>query len=309
MRFVNIRRSTTQKGKAKKAFLTKSNFTPYLLLAPVILLLVIFFLIPGLTQLSLSFYKYLPPGVVIGKLYEPTFTLENYIRFFSPTYLNGYFWPTIRIMFASTAIALILSYPVAYSIARTSSSKLKKILMAIVIAAILVGPVVRVYSWLIILGNEGPANNVLAFFGFGRIEFLGSELGVIIGTTQFLLAYLILVLLSSIQNINPACEDAARSLGANSIHTFLRITLPQSLPGIISAVVLGLTLSATMLETPLVLGFGIVQMQGNLIYNYSLGSVVNLPFSSAASVVLIVMALTISYGVSYLLKSQIKWAK
>jgi ABC-type spermidine/putrescine transport system permease subunit I len=64
-----------------------------------------------------------------------------------------------------------------------------------------------------------------------------------------------------------------------------------------------------MLETPLVLGFGIVQMQGNLIYNYSLGSVVNLPFSSAASVVLIVMALTISYGVSYLLKSQIKWAK
>lgn len=297
----------TIKGKIN-ALLKKRDYAPLLLCAPVIVLLVVFFLIPGLTQLSLSFYKYLPPGTVIGKLYEPAFTLENYARFFTPTYLNGYFWPTIRIMFISTVIALLLSYPVAYSIAR-SSSRVRKIFMTCTIAAILVGPIVRVYSWLIILGKEGPINNFLAFFGVGRITFLGSELGVIIGTTQFLLAYFILVLSSSIQSINPACEDAARSLGADNTYTFVRITLPQSLPGIISAIILGLTLSATMLETPMVLGFGIVQMQGNLIYNAALGTAINYPFSAAASVVLIVVALTVSYAVSYVLRHQIKWMR
>jgi ABC-type spermidine/putrescine transport system permease subunit I len=288
--------------------ITKASITPYIICAPAIILLVFFFLIPAINQLSLSFYKYLPPGTVAGKLYEATFTLENYRQFFTPTYLNDYFYPTIRIMFISTAVALILSYPVAYSMAK-SSPRLRKVLITATMAAILVGPIVRVYSWLVILGKYGIIDNFLSILGLGRIGFLGTELGVEIGTTQFLLAYLILVLSVSIQNINPSYEDAARSLGANDAYTFVRITLPLSLPGIISAVLLGLTLSATMLETPMVLGFGITQMQGNLIFNEALGAVINWPFSSAASVVLLIMTLTISYGINYVLKGRIKEMK
>jgi len=279
------------------------GFTPYILCAPAIIILVFFFLFPAVMLLSVSFFKYLPPGTAIGKMYEPTFTLENYMRFFKSAYLDGYLWPTIKVMVTSTIIALILSYPVAYSIARSPPRK-RKILTAITIAALLVGPVVRVYSWLVILSRDGIINNFISLLGFNKIEFLGTDLGVIIGTTQFLLAFLIFSLSGSIQNINPSYEDAARSLGANEIYTFIKITLPLSLPGISSAVLLGLTLSATMFETPMVLGQGIVEMLANLVFTEI--SFLNFPFASVASVMLLAITLTISYGVNYLLQAKIK---
>lgn len=284
-----------------------AHYTPYLLCIPVVIFLVFLFLIPVGNQLLLSFYRFLPSGTAIGKFYEPTFTLENYIRFFTTAYLEGYFWPTIRIMLISTVIALILSYSVAYSIAR-SPLKLKKIYLAMTITAILIGPIAYVYTLLILLGKEGSINNFISFLGFGRITFIGSELGIIIGAIVGLLPYLILVLSSSLQNINPSCEDAARSLGANNTYTFVRITLPQSFPGIISAITLGLILSATMVQIPKVLGYGIVEMQGNLIYDAALLAN-NYPFSAAASMVLLIMALTINYGISYVLRLKIKWMR
>lgn len=309
-----IKKPVEKKSRLKslnKNFLGKisfnPNYMPYLLCVPVILILVFFFLIPSLTQLSLSFYTYLPPGTIIGKRYEAIFTLENYFRFFTPTYLDTYFWPTIRIMLISTPIALLLSYPVAYSIAR-SSKKMRKIYLVTTLLALFVGTIARVYSWYVLLGNEGIINEFVTFFGFGQIRFLGTELGVILGAIPGILPYLILVLSASIQNINSDFEDAARSLGADDVDTFTKVTLPLSSQGIISAALLGLLTSSCMLLTPMMLGLGFTKMQGNLIYSVALVSS-NYPFSAAASVVLLIMALTISYGVNYLLKSGIKWMK
>ena len=292
-----------------KTFLTQLaglGFTPYIICAPATILLVFFFLVPAVTQLSMSFFKYIPPGTVMGKFYEPTFTVENYVRFSEPTYVIGYLWPTIKIMFASTILGLVLSYPLAYSIAR-SSPRSRKIFTTLAVIALLVGPIVRVYSWLIVLGRDGIINDLISFLGFNRIKFLGTELGVIIGTTQFLLAFLIFSLSGSIQNIDPSFEDAARSLGASDVHAFMKVTLPLSLPGISSAVLIGLTLGATMLETPMILGQGITEMQANLVFKEAL--FLNYPFAAVASIVLITITLGISYGANYLLKTRIKWMK
>ncbi|RLI41078.1 hypothetical protein DRO69_12045 [Candidatus Bathyarchaeota archaeon] len=111
--------------------------------------------------------------------------------------------------------------------------------------------------------------------------------------------------MGSIKSINPEVEEAAKILGASSIQTFFKITLPLSLPGVIASILLSFTGAASAYVTPLVLSQGRVFMIGNYIYDRFI-NVVNYPFAAAMSVVLLFISLTIAYGISGVLS---RWVR
>jgi len=125
-----------------------------------------------------------------------------------------------------------------------------------VLSPLLVGVVVRCYGWIILLANKGLINQLLVkthLFDSG-VKLMYNLFGVGIGLVHVFLPFMILPLISAIQSINPALEEAARSLGASRTRTFLRILLPLSLPGIQSGVILVFMLTISAYVIPILLG-------------------------------------------------------
>ena len=121
-----------------------------------------------------------------------------------------------------------------------------------------------------------------------------------ISLTQFLLPYATLSLIPSLKNIDRFTEEAALSLGATGSKTFVRITLPQSLPGIVAAVSLSFSLGASAFVTPLIIGSGVVNMLSNFVYTRFV-EIFDYPFGSVFSTILLVTALFFAYVVNSLL--------
>jgi putative spermidine/putrescine transport system permease protein len=256
---------------------------------------------PITTLFRFSFYEYTPPPS--GVLYNEVFTLENFRRFSNPVYLNILF-RTLKISGICSTFSMLLSYPVAYTLAR-GSKNVRGVLLTLLVGFLLTFSIVRIYGWVNILGNQGVINDLISSLGFKRIELSYNERAVIIGTTHFILPFAILSLAGSIQNIDPTLEDSARNLGADDVKTFLKITLPLSLPGIISATLLSFALSVSAFITPLILGGRRITIMSNLIYD-NIIEIGNYPFGSTVGVVLLTVSLFTIYGISNYLERKIR---
>jgi ABC-type spermidine/putrescine transport system permease subunit I len=132
-----------------------------------------------------------------------------------------------------------------------------------------------------------------------------SEVAVLIGILIWCLPYVVLSLTGSIQSIDTALEDAAQSLGASKLQTFVKITFPLSLPGIALAALLAFVGGITSFVAPLMLGGGHVSFISNLIYN-KVVVLSDYPFGSAASVILLSVSLMIMFGINKLLMRKFK---
>jgi ABC-type spermidine/putrescine transport system permease subunit I len=148
-------------------------------------------------------------------------------------------------------------------------------------------------------------NQTLTFFGLPTHDWLGGPWPIAVSMVHQSIPIAVLVMMGSIKTINPEVEDAAKILGANGVETFFKVTLPLSLPGIIAASLLSFTGSASAYVTPLVLSQGKVLMMANYIYNRFI-DVVNYPFAAAMSVVLLILSLSVSYGITGVLN---RWVK
>src|SRR5215471_3972955 len=126
---------------------------------------------------------------------------------------------------------MLIGYPVAYHLARTRA-RFKGLLYVCILSPLLVGVVVRCYGWIILLANNGLINNTVKQMGLAPhgLPLMYNAFGV--GLVHVFLPFMILPILSAIQSIDPALEDAARSLGASRARTMARIVIPLSLPGI-----------------------------------------------------------------------------
>lgn len=237
--------------------------------------------------------------------WETVFTLENYVRFLtSPAYLR-YLWITLDIGATSAALAVLMGYPLAYSIARSRSKTLKKILLMLLILIFFYSTIIRIYGWYLSLASFGIITSIFKFLGLPSTKLLFTKLAVIIGLTHWLLPFAIFSMVSSIKNIEPECEDAARSLGANEITTFLRITLPLSLPGITSAISLCFALGVSAFMNPAILGGGVWNMLSNLIFA-RFGYVLNFPLGASMSIILLFISLMIAYGINKFLTAKMR---
>ena len=217
------------------------------------------------TVLTLLFFFIGPMVYILIRTLQEN-GLSDFADFFTdPFYLN-ILWVTFRVSLISTAISLILGYPAAYYMARTKS-RMRQVMMIVILFPFLVSAVVRSYGWMVILGNNGLLNQLLLALGLiqSPLKILNTETAVIIGMIHLLIPYMVLSLVGVLQSIDPNVEYAAYSLGASPFWTFLKVIFPLSLPGIISGCVLVFTMSMTSYVTPKLLGGSKFRMMATMV--------------------------------------------
>lgn len=262
------------------------------LVAPALLAFAVLYVGPLVITVVESLKAYVPGriGGVAG-----TFTFTSYIELFKPGYFI-YFRDTFRLSLVATSLGVIVGYLFAYVIARRRSGPVRTAVVAFLISMLFLSVIVRVYSLALTIGPIGILNPLAEFLGVSPNSILLIELVVILGLLHYVIPIAALTLMGTIHNINPALEDAAQSLGAPRWKAFFSVTVVLSLRGIISAFLLGYALSISAFIVPLVLGKGIVLFATNLIYR-RFSEVANYPGGAAIAVVMLLLSLTIVYGI------------
>ena len=202
---------------------------PAALLAPALTLLLFAFVAPLVTMAVYSFYEARPGGVMI-----PAFTLTNYRRFLLDPFHLTILWRTLVLGAWVTAWSLVLGYPVAYTLARVRSRRLRGALVTLLLVPLMTSVVVRSYGWMILLAGNGVVNTLLVGVGLVEqpVQLLFNTTGVVIALVAILMPYMVLTLVPVIQNIDPYLEQAAQSLGASRWRVFRDVVLPLSMPGV-----------------------------------------------------------------------------
>jgi putative spermidine/putrescine transport system permease protein len=223
---------------------------PFLLIAPAVLLLGLFLVLPYVNIGIMSFRN---PGN--GSPYAPGFTTGNYLRLFSDSFYLEQIANTLMIGAITTFACLILGFPVAWQLARTQM-RFRGLAYGLVLSPLLVGIVIRSYGWTILLGNNGMINRALIDMGLidRPLALMYNSLGIVIALVHVFLPFMILPLMSALQGIDPSIEAAARSLGAGRITAFRRIVLPLAMPGIQAGCILVFVLSLSAYVTPSLIG-------------------------------------------------------
>ena len=229
------------------------------------------------------------------------FTFANLIRIFDPLYI-GIIRRSFVLAVQATIICFLIAYPVAY-ILSTKEFRDRNVLVFLFIVPMWMNFLVRTYSWMFILGNNGVLNNVLGFFGIDPIQILFTDTAVLLGLVYTFLPFMIYPLYSSLQKIDPKIIEGAQDLGANTFEIIKRIIFPLSLPGIAS----GLTMVfmpavATFLISNL-LGGGQFMLIGNLIEQQFL-VVGNRHFGAMLALVLLVLTLVTNLFLSNLSREE-----
>lgn len=227
-----------------------------------------------------SVLEFIPGSLRTGGL-----TTRNFQQVVAPQYLRA-IWETILLSLATTVLTLFASYPVAYALARSRSAALRSLLLVLTLAPFFTGAIVRTYAWILVLGNTGFINSLLLKAGLleSPYQMIFTPQSVLVGLVHFSMPVMILILAAGISHIDPTYERAAASLGANPVRTFLTVTLPLSLPGVISGLVVVFAWTFSAFPTPELLGGGRVKMIANVVKDLALDSF-NWPGSAAFAIV------------------------
>jgi putative spermidine/putrescine transport system permease protein len=258
---------------------------PYLLLLPALAALAIFGAAFALF-VTVSFST-ATPGTVLTT--GPA-TLANYRSVLASPLARDTAITTLRLAGLMTLLTALLGYPLAYVLARSPSRVLRRTVLFGLVVTFLSGGVTRAYAWLIILGNKGLINQTLGALGLSPMKLAYNETGVVIGVVHFLLPFFVLTLLAALKNIPLSLEEAARNLGASRWQVFLRVVLPLSIPGLVSAASLSFAGALSAFLFPELLGGGRVHMASNVIYETILTDF-NLPRVAAMAALFLVLAL------------------
>lgn len=231
-------------------------------LAPVTLFYLVFLVLPYLLMLRMSFNRYSSL-----KLYETTFTLDNYVSLITDPFYLELLARTIGLGVAVTVATLILGYPLALKIARSTGMK-KTILLGIVLSPLLLNLVVRTYAWLILLGDKGVINSSLIGLGLvdAPLPIQSNIWSVTVGLAHITLPLMVLSLVGILETINRSLVEAAESLGATPERIFLKVIFPLSLPGIGTGSLLVFCFAISAFVTPALLGGHRVSTVSTVIY-------------------------------------------
>ncbi len=264
----------------------RRGLTGGLLALPAACALALFCVAPLLYLVRYSFFVYVP-----GDPLATGFTLGNYGKFLSDRYYLGVLGQTLGIGLAVTLASLVLGFPVAYGLARMRS-RWRAVCLVLIISPLYVSAVVRAYGWLVILGDAGVVNNLLRWLHVIErpVRMMFTPLAVVIALTEVALPFMILILASVIQNIDPALEDAAANLGARPWAVFWKVVLPLSLPGVVAGSMLVFILATGSYVTPALTGGKSVKMLVTEVYQ-QMTAIYNWPFGAATAFILLVVTL------------------
>ncbi len=206
-----------------------------------------------------------------------TFTLDNFRRFFSDSIFPTVLWRSVRIAFITTVICIAIGYPAAYLIAKMDE-KTQSMMILLITLPMWINVLIRTYAWKGLLSDLDWS----------------SDVKVMIGMVYNFLPYMIIQIYTSLNKIDRSLITAANDLGADNVQTFLRVTLPLSMPGVVSGITLVFLPAVSCFFIPKLLGGGEYVLIGNLIENYFI-SIGNWNYGSAISLILVVVIMISMY--------------
>ena len=208
----------------------RKAYAPWLWLFPAGALLIPFFALPLGIVIRNSVYFDDPRGLMV-----PDFTGANYLKVLTDSYYIGVFSNTLIVAAISTIVALLIAYPFAQLVVRATGVA-QSLLLWCVYVPLYVSVIMRAFGWTIILADSGLINQSLLYLGLinAPIRMLYEAEGMTIGIIHRYLPLMIIPLIASLQKIDVSLLKASGNLGASRGRTFLRVTLPMSLPGIVA---------------------------------------------------------------------------
>ena len=259
-----------------------------LLVAPALLFLGLFLVLP----LALTLYHSLRASPV---LLQPDgyLGLANYVYIASTRFYVEVVLRTLRICSIVVVFTLLLSYPTAL-IFRRHARLAGGTPILILSFPMLAGPLVVVLGWMILLADGGPINDWLILLGItdSPIEIMRSEAAIVIALVQFTIPFAVLNIFNALSQIERHLIEAADSLGATALRRFWHVTLPLSLPGVLSAAIITFSLAISSFIAPAYLGGGTKLVMTTLITETMLGSY-DLSMASTIAVVLLSFSLLV----------------
>tara|TARA_Y100000996_G_scaffold326438_1_gene262491 strand:- start:979 stop:1839 length:861 start_codon:yes stop_codon:yes gene_type:complete len=260
-------------------YIESESLRGYTLLSPTLLAMLVGLAMPLIVLLTLSFWiqEYLD--------FIRTFSLKNYLDFFQKPIYTKILFKSIRMSGMVTFVTVLLAYPMAYYIAfRVKQNKL--IWLILITVPFWTSYLLRVFAWKIMLGYNGVINSGLKNLGIltEPLEFLlYNPTAVVITLAHAWAAFAILPIYVSLEKIDRSLLEASQDLGENTFMTFLRVTLPLSLPGVIAASLLVFIPTVGDYVTPSLVGGPRGIMIGNIIQSM-FGKAQNWPLGAAISV-------------------------
>jgi len=233
--------------------------------------------------------SFLPSGEVVG--HASGLSFQNYLRIFGDPFYRLVLRETLETGVLVTLLTLALGFPLGHSLARQRGNK-RVWRTGLVLLPLTVSLVVNVFGWLVILGNLGLVNQILAYTGLADapLKLLYSRTAVTVVLTQIALPFQVLSVMSVVANIDPSLEEASANLRASRPKTFFTVILPLAWPGIVAGSTLVFMLTVTAFVTPQLVGGVRTHMIGPIIYEQMI-VVLDWPFGAALAVVLLLMSL------------------
>jgi spermidine/putrescine transport system permease protein len=296
---------------APKKFRNRLPWTGILtLLSPAGVWLVLLLVLPTLVIFELS----LVPNIHPGELVNPS-GLDNYFRILDSDNLKVV-GRSVFFAVGTMITCLLMGFPVAYWIAQMAPKRWRNLLLLGFILPLWTSSLLRSYAWITILSPTGVLNTVMESLGissllntlleltgnsFESLNLLNTNVAVLIGMAYSYLPYMVLILYASIEKLDTRLLEASADLGAKPIDTFLRVTIPQTFPGILAGSLLVFISGLGDFVDPELLGGASSMTMSRLIYNQFLGLSRNWGFGSALSMTLIfavsvAIALLLKYG-------------
>ncbi len=254
----------------------------WLLLMPGIGWLLLFMIAP-LGILAVISFKAYQPGHGIVDVWQ----VANYTKFLTDPFYLSVLWSTLATGASVTLLTLLLGFPLAYALAHSRGWKRSALYFG-VLMPLLTSAVVRTFGWMILLGNNGFINRTLLQAGLvgHPIRLMYNLSGVIVALTEVLLPFMVLALDAALLNIDPFIVEAARNVGGRRARVFFRITLPLSLPGIVSGSILVFSLSISAFVTPSLIGAAQVKLMSTVIYQQAM-ALLDWPFGAAIAFIML----------------------
>lgn len=256
----------------------------WILAFPATFWLAVFFILP----LGLLFFMSFGEKAVIGGEVSITEidisgTLVNYLRSFEGLYLS-IIWKSVWISALATALCLATAYPVAFGIC-FAPERWKPMLLLLVILPFWINLLIRTYALIAVFRSQGYVNQSLSWIGLGPYDMLYNNFAVVFGLVYVYMPFMVLPLYATIERLDKSYLEASLDLGASQARTFLSVTVPLTMPGIVSGIILVFIPCLGSFLTPDLLGGANAIMIGNVIER-QFKAANDWPFGSALSFLL-----------------------
>lgn len=262
---------------------TKRRLVTTALLAPASVWLFVFLVLPFIAMMVFSVGERGPAGG-----YQAAFTFAQYANL--PARSAAY-WNTLMLAPVGALVCLIVAYPTAYYLAVKANPRYRLLLVSLVVVPFWTSLLVRTYAWMYILGSRGIPN-LLDMIGIADVRLLNTPGAVLLGIVYGYLPLMIMPIYVSLEKLDRRLLEASADLGAKPVSTFFSVTLPLSLPGVMTGVALVTILLLGEYLIPQLLGGGKVFFIGNALVDLFLQSR-NWPFGSAIAVTLVAIVVVV----------------